>query len=79
MAIKPEQTDELIGMFKTWRQQYWVPLETNREFASHFSQPNALVRLFRDLRMAFRRFLRLEDPVSIPVEALSQPSATPAE
>jgi hypothetical protein len=79
MAIKPEQTDELIGMFKTWRQHYWIPLETNREFSSHFSKPNALVRLFRDIRMAFRRFLRLEEPVSIPVEVLSQPSATPAE
>jgi hypothetical protein len=79
MAIKPEQTDELIGMFKTWRQHYWIPLETNREFTSHFSKPNALVRLFRDIRMAFRRFLRFEDPVSIPAEALSRPSATPAE
>jgi hypothetical protein len=79
MAIKPEQSDELIGMFKTWRQHYWIPLETNREFTSHFSKPNALVRLFRDIRMAFRRFLRLEDPVLIPAEALSRPSATPAE
>src|SRR5271157_1705413 len=79
LSIKPEQTDELVSMFKTWRQQYWTPLETNREFASHFRKPNAWVRLFRDFRMAFRRFLRREDPVAVPVEDLSPVSATPAE
>ena len=78
MSIKPEQADELVSMFKTWRQQYWQPLETNREFASHFKKPNAWVRLMRDIRMAFRRFLRREDPVVVPVEGLSA-SATPAE
>ena len=25
LSIKPEQTDELVSMFKTWRQQYWGP------------------------------------------------------
>ena len=79
LSIKPEQTDELVSMFKTWRQQYWTPLETNREFASHFRKPNDWVRLFRDVRMAFRRFLRREPPVAIPEEALSPVSATPAE
>ncbi len=79
LAIKPEQTDELVDMFKTWRRDYWIPLETNREFASHFSKPTAWVRLMRDIRMAFRRFVRLEDPVSIPDESLSPVSATPAE
>ena len=79
LSIKPEQTDELVSMFKTWRQQYWTPLETNREFASHFRKPNGWVRLFRDVRMAFRRFLRREPPVAIPEEALSPVSATPAE
>ena len=76
MAVKPEQTGELVSMFRTWRQEYWLPLEQNREFASHFKKPNAWVRLFRDVRMAFRRFLRREEPESIPVEALA---ATPAE
>ena len=78
MSIKPEQADELVSMFKTWRQHYWIPLETNREFASHFNKHNALVRLFRDVRMAFRRFLRREDPVVVPVDGLAA-SATPAE
>jgi hypothetical protein len=79
LAIRPEQTDELVGMFKTWRQEYWVPLETNREFASHFRKPNAWARLFRDVRMAFRRFAQREERVTIPVEAVASVSATPAE
>jgi hypothetical protein len=83
LAIKPEQTDELVGMFKIWRENYWIPLETNREFASHFSKPNAWVRLFRDIRMALRRFIRLENPVTIPVTipvtTIPTPSAMPAE
>jgi len=77
LTVKPEQADELHSMFKVWRQEYWIPLETNREFASHFAEPNALARLFRDIRMAWRRFRRQEAPVTIPVDAL--PSATPAE
>jgi hypothetical protein len=77
MSIRPEQTDELVSMFKTWRQYHWQPLETDREFASHFRKPNAWVRLLRDVRMAFRRFLRHDEPVSITKEGLV--AATPAE
>ena len=77
LAVKPEQTDELHSMFKTWRQEYWAPLETNREFASHFAEPNAWVRLFRDIRMAWRRFRRQAGLVTIPANPI--PSATPAE
>jgi len=51
-------------------------MEQNREFASHFEEPNAWARLFRDIRMAWRRFRREAEPVTIPVEAVS---ATPAE
>ena len=79
MSIRPEQTDELVSMFKTWRREYWLPLETNREFASHFRKPNAWVRLFRDVRMAFRRFLRREEPASLPIDDLAAARATPAE
>ena len=78
MSIKPEQADELVTMFKTWRQHYWLPLETNREFASHFRKPNAWTRLFRDIRIAFRRFLRREDPVVVSAEEMAA-AATPAE
>jgi len=76
LSVRPEQADELHTMFKTWRYSYWVPLETNREFESHFRAPNAWVRLFRDIRMAWRRFRRETEPVTIPAEAVS---ATPAE
>ena len=79
MSVRPEQKEELIQMFHTWRSEYWVPLETNREFASHFARPNAWVRLFRDIRMAFRRFLRREDPTGLPVDALATARATQAE
>jgi hypothetical protein len=79
MTIKPEQTDELVGMFTTWRRDYWIPLETNREFAAHFSKPNAWGRLVREIRMAFRRFVRLENPVTTGVTTMPMPSATPAE
>ena len=52
LSVRPEQADELHTMFKTWRSSYWVPMETNREFASRFRAPNGWVRLFRDIRMA---------------------------
>lgn len=79
LAIRPEQADELTGMFNIWRRDYWMPIETNREFASHFREPNAWVRLFRDIRMAFRRFLRREPPVTIATEDLSPVPSIPAE
>ena len=75
LSVRPEQADELHSMFKIWRQNYWQPLEMNREFASHFAEPNAWMRLFRDIRMAWRRFRRQADPVTIPADVL--PSATP--
>ena len=78
MSIKPEQSDELVAMFRNWRQEYWQPLETNREFASHFRKPNAWVRLLFDVRMAFRRFLRRDEPVTIAVDDLTA-ATTPAE
>jgi hypothetical protein len=79
MAVKPEQSDELVTMFRTWRQDYWQPLETNREFASHFGKPNAWARLYRDIRMAFRRFFRRIEPDHVPVEGLAAARAIPGE
>jgi hypothetical protein len=76
LSVRPEQADELHSMFKVWRQDYWIPLETNREFAAHFAEPNAWVRLIRDIHMAWRRFRRDTEAVTVPVEAVS---ATPAE
>jgi hypothetical protein len=77
LSVNSQQADELHSMFDAWKQSYWQPLETNREFASHFARPNAWVRLFRDVRMAWRRFRRQTDPGTISAEML--PSATPAE
>ena len=77
LSVRPEQTDELAAVFKTWRQEYWLPFETNREFASHFRKPNAWVRLFRDVRMALRRFLRHDGPVGTTMDSLGE--AIPAE
>ncbi len=79
LAINPEQKDELISMYKTWRREYWLPIETNREFASHFAKPGAWGRLLRDIRMAFRRFLRREQSLGLPVDDRVTVSATPAE
>ena len=79
MSIRPEQTEELIQTFHTWRTGYWVPSETNREFASHFAKPNAWVRLIRDIRMAFRRFVRREEPTGLPADALAAARASQAE
>ena len=76
LSIRPEQADELYAGFKTWRQFYWQPLETNREFASHFRRPNPWVRLFRDIRMAWRRFRGHAAPFTVPIEDLL---AAPAE
>ncbi len=78
MQIRPEQTDELAATFDVWRRDYWTPFVTNREFGEHFREPNALVRLFRDIRMAFRRFRRREARVALRGERFSTP-ATPAE
>ena len=79
VEVKPEQSDELFSTFKTWRREYWTPIEINREFASHFDEPGAFVRLLRDIRMAFRRFRRRERPVQIPAESFARVPSTPAE
>jgi hypothetical protein len=77
LSVKSEQADELHSVFTSWKQNYWQPMETNREFASHFAGPNAWVRLFRDVHMAWRRFRRQASPVTCPTDV--RPSATPAE
>jgi len=79
MAVKAEQSEELFAMFKTWRREYWVPLQTNREFASHFEKAGAWRRLYRDIKAAFRRFLRREQPAGLPVDDLVSARVTAAE
>jgi hypothetical protein len=75
-SISGEDSDQLFQTFSSWRQHYWQPLQTDRHFASHFAKPNAWVRLFRDIRMAWRRFRRRTEPVTLPTEALAM---VPAE
>lgn len=75
-SIRQYQADELAETFQTWRQAYWQPLQMNLEFASHFRQPNSWVRLFRDIRMAWRRFRGRAEPIETVVGNLS---TAPAE
>jgi hypothetical protein len=75
-SVNAEQGDQLYKAFTSWRQYYWQPLQIDREFADHFRQPNAWVRLFRDVRMAWRRFRGQAAPVTLPAEAVKM---VPAE
>ena len=74
-AIRQEQADELLAAFQTWRQSYWQPLQMNREFASHFRKPSSWIRLFRDIRMAWRRFLGPSKPIGLKAAELSPVTA----
>jgi hypothetical protein len=67
LTVRQEQADDLFATFNAWRENYWRPLETDREFASHFRKPNAWVRLLRDIRMAWRRFRSRAEPVTVAV------------
>ena len=77
-SVTLQQGEQLYRAFTAWREFYWQPREIDREFASHFRRPNAWVRLFRDIRMAWRRFRRREEPAAAPAEALATLSV-PAE
>jgi hypothetical protein len=65
LTVRQEQAGDLFATFNAWRENYWRPLETDREFASHFRKPNAWVRLLRDIRMAWRRFRSRAEPVTV--------------
>jgi hypothetical protein len=72
LSVRSEQGQELFTAFNDWREEYWQPLEQNREFASHFRKPNAWLRLFRDIRMAWRRFRGRAAPITLTIA--SQPT-----
>jgi hypothetical protein len=55
LSVAPEQSLELWKEFQVWRELYWRPVEINMEFASHFRAPNAIQRIYRRLRLAWRR------------------------
>ncbi len=60
--IRQDQARQQFETFTEWRADYWRPLEVNREFASHFRYRGAWVRLFRDVKMALRRFRSRGEP-----------------
>lgn len=69
--VRSDLSAPLFEAFTVWHQRYWEPVRINREFASHFEAPNAWTRLFRDIRMAWRRFREYERPVIRPAEAIA--------
>jgi hypothetical protein len=58
LSVAPEQSRELWQEFQVWREVYWRPVEINREFASHFKEPNAFQRMIRRINLAWRRATR---------------------
>lgn len=44
LQISPTQSQELFTAFRQWKQEYWRPVEINREFAGHF-RPGFLHRV----------------------------------
>ena len=63
LSVRPEQSRELWETYQQWHLLYWRPGEINREFASHFRQPNPIRRVFR------RLLARLRHPVLRRLEA----------
>ncbi len=73
LSVAPEQSRELWQEFQVWREVYWRPVEINREFASHFKEPNALQRMLRRINLAWRRATRDR---SEPIEPVTPSSET---
>jgi hypothetical protein len=44
LQISRPQSQELLMAFRQWKQEYWRPIEINREFAGHF-RPSFLHRV----------------------------------
>jgi hypothetical protein len=71
LSVAPEQSRELWQEFQVWREVYWRPVEINREFASHFKEPNAFQRVFRRINLAWRRATRRPEAIE-PVTSNSE-------
>jgi hypothetical protein len=55
LSIRQEQSLELWDAYRQWYASYWRPVEINKEFAAHFREPNAVVRLLRRASANIRR------------------------
>jgi hypothetical protein len=58
LEVRKDQEEELFQAFSDWRQNYWRPLEINRQFAAHFTLPlwrRVLLALTRRLHHALLR------------------------
>jgi len=72
MATRRDQGLELALTFDLWRERYWLPLLQNRDFAGHFRPATRWLRLWRDMRIAWRRFRGRAEPVAL---VLAPPAA----
>ena len=57
LAVRPDQELELAACFREWQSNYWHPLQVNREFASHFSEPSWTMRVLIRLSGNLHRWL----------------------
>ena len=57
LSIRAAQGRELRTAFQDWRATYWRPIEINREFAAHFSEPNIFQRALRRVLAKVRRIV----------------------
>jgi hypothetical protein len=76
LSIRPEDGQELLTAFQTWRTEYWRPIEINREFAAHFRRPNPVKRFVRRLVAKARQALldpMLDQEPNIPAVAVRVP------
>ena len=45
LSVSPEQRRALFDAYQDWQRSYWMPLQINKEFASHFRPRSPLRRL----------------------------------
>ena len=57
LSVRNEQGRELWTAFQDWRVTYWRPIEINREFASHFSEPSIFRRALRRVLAKVRQVM----------------------
>ena len=54
LSIRCDDGLALWKAYQEWRQNYWRPIEINREFASHFGRPNVAQRFLRSVLRRIR-------------------------